>query len=79
MNNQIGDTIVGAIIESLGYLGALFHWLLFFGRKPFYKVLQSTFLNSLAGIVIITVLIILFKNEVLELILYFVNKRLNHK
>lgn len=79
MNNQTGDTIAGAIIETIGYLGALVHWLLFFGKKPFQKVLQSNVLNGFIGLLIIILIIVLFKNEILKLLLYLINNRLNHK
>ncbi|MRX70305.1 hypothetical protein SAMN06265349_101690 [Flavobacterium resistens] len=77
MNNQTGDTIVEGIFYGLNYLGALFHWLAFFGRKSFQKVLESGFINSIIGIIVLVLIVILFKNEVLHLILYLIKKYLN--
>ncbi|MEN2412610.1 hypothetical protein [Flavobacterium mesophilum] len=77
MNNDNGNTIAEGIIYGLNYLGAVFHWLVFFGRKSFQKVLESSFLNSLIAIIAIILIVILFKNEVLHLILSLIKKRLN--
>ncbi|MEO6175050.1 MAG: hypothetical protein ABIP27_07855 [Flavobacterium circumlabens] len=79
MNNQTDDTIAGAIIEALGYLGAMVHWLLFFGKKPFQKVLQNNIINGFVGLLLIILIIVVFKNEVLKILLYLINNRQNHK
>jgi len=78
MNNQTGDTIVESVFYGLSYFGALFHWMVFFGRKSFNKVLEYNVLNTFIGIIVLAFIILFFKNEVLKLIVYFINNRLNH-
>lgn len=78
MNNQTGETIVEGILYGLNYLGAVFHWLVFFGQKSFQKVLQSSFINCLIAIFTLVMIVIVFKNEVLHFLLYLIQKRLNH-
>ncbi|TDP00170.1 hypothetical protein [Flavobacterium sp. 245] len=78
MNNQTGDTIVEGIFYGLNYLGALFHWSVFFGKKSFQNVLQSSFINCIIGILAIVLIVIVFKNEVLHFLLSLIKNRLNH-
>jgi len=77
MNNDNGDTIAEGVIYGLNYLGAVFHWLVFFGRKSFQKVLESSFINSIIAIIVLILIFILFKNEILHLILSLIKNRLN--
>ena len=78
MNNQTGETFVEGIFYGLNYLGAVFHWLVFLGKKPFQKVLRSSFINCLIAIFTIVMIVVLFKNEVLHFLLYLIKSRLNH-
>ncbi|MEN2399941.1 hypothetical protein GKZ90_0009145 [Flavobacterium sp. MC2016-06] len=78
MNNQTGETIFEGILYGLNYLGAVLHWAVFLGRKSFQKVLQSSILNSFVALIAIVLIVVVFKNEVLQLLLYLIKNRLNH-
>lgn len=73
-----GELIFDIVTGAFCYLGAFFHWAVFWGRKPFSNVVESELINGLIGFVMAVVLFFVFKNYVLELILYFINKRLHH-
>jgi H+/Cl- antiporter ClcA len=77
MNDTSVNTIFELIGICLGYIGAVFHWILFLGKKSFSKVIEHRFINGLVGFVVLVILILAFKGFVLELILQLINKRLN--
>lgn len=65
------DGLFGLIGSLFSFIGGLFRWLFFLGKKPLKQLMEQEIMNGFIGFGIVVVLIWLLFTQVLKLILHF--------
>lgn len=70
----MAEVVFDLVLDFFAFIGGVFHWLFFLGKKKFKEVMEKELINGIIGFVIFVLLLIVFRSYLKSAFLFLIHK-----